>query len=217
MRMRYIISFNDKPLVLTDSLAGFAKDVMQKPDAIFQDQLNEASVRSMLQKMQEPQVSAGVFLHQCVEALLQAFKKHMTVIQAGGGLVHTDEKTFLLIFRRGKWDLPKGKQDKGETIAETALREVAEETGLTALQLEEPITVTYHTYQEKEELILKESHWFLMKSAQQESLTPQLEEDIEKCVWVKEADLAPYLENTHPSILSVIDLGVKKLQAAKTF
>lgn len=217
LRMHYTIFFNDKPLVLTDSMTGFAQEVFQKPNTVFLNQLDEASVGSMIRKMQEQNVEAGVFLHRSLDALLQAFKQKMEVIEAGGGLVHTDEKTFLLIFRRGKWDLPKGKRDDGETLAETALREVQEETGLSALQIEAPLTITYHTYYEKSKLILKESHWFLMKSTGQETMTPQLEEDIEKCEWVNTGALLPYIQNMQPSVITVLGMHLLNLSAAKTF
>ena len=41
----------------------------------------------------------------------------------------------LMIFRRGKWDLPKGKLDKGETFERCAVREIEEETGFRNLKL----------------------------------------------------------------------------------
>ena len=211
LRMHHTIYFQQKPLVLTDAITTLTQELLQKPNTAFQDQLNEASVQQMIQEMHDPQVAAGVFLLQDVEALLQAFKKQIRVITAGGGLVHTAANTLLLIFRKGKWDLPKGKLDAGESVEAAALREVTEETGLTTLQLEQPITVTYHTYSEKGELILKESHWFLMKSPQQENLTPQLEEDIERCEWVNPANLDPYLANTHPSIIDVLKEGLNLL------
>jgi len=213
--MPYTIYFNQKPLLLTDTKTTNTEERLQKKGIVFQDQLSNSTVGEMLRKMEAPNTTAGVFLHNSAEELLSVFKQKMTVIEAGGGLVHTDKDTVLLIFRNGKWDLPKGKLDEGEATDTAALREVREETGLTALQLEEPLTVTYHTYYQNEKLILKESHWFLMKSPEQQNLIPQLEEGIEKCEWVNPAALATYLENTHPSIIDVLQLGVQKLQATK--
>ena len=54
---------------------------------------------------------------------------------AAGGLVTNDKNELLIMFRRGKWDLPKGKLDEGETIEACALREVREETGIEHLEL----------------------------------------------------------------------------------
>ena len=51
-------------------------------------------------------------------------------IIAAGGIVMNKNNEVLLIHRRGKWDLPKGKLDCGETIEDTAVREVSEEVGI---------------------------------------------------------------------------------------
>lgn len=140
--------------------------------------------------------------------LLQEF---LHTIQAAGGLVINLLGELLLIYRRGKWDLPKGKLDKGEDLKACALREVQEETGLSDLALKKPLLVTYHTYSEKGELILKESHWYLMHHNGQEKLVPQTDEDIEKCEWVAADRLDPYLNNSHPSITEVIRKGLEEL------
>lgn len=213
--MHYTIYFNQKPLLLTDTLTDNANELLKQKGAVFEEQLNAATVQTMLQKMHEPEIKAGVFLYPSADELLHAFKENMTVIEAGGGLVHTEEDSVLLIFRNGKWDLPKGKLDEGEAADVAALREVQEETGLAQLQLEEPVTTTYHTYHQNGELILKESHWFLVKSPLQKTMVPQLEEGIEKCEWVKPDALTTYLENTHPSIIDVLRLGLEKLYAPK--
>lgn len=215
LAMHYTIYFNEKPLLLTDSRTGTANELLQQPGAVFQDQLSNSTVRDMLRKMEEPTTTAGIFLFTSTAELLEAFKQSLTVIEAGGGLVHTDNETILLIYRNGKWDLPKGKLDEGEAADAAAVREVQEETGLEQLQLEEPLTTTYHTYYQSKNLILKESHWFLMKSPEQKNLLPQLDEGIEKCEWVKPEALAIYLENTHPSVKDVLQLGLEKLRATK--
>ena len=41
-------------------------------------------------------------------------------IIAGGGIVENEERKILFQFRRGKWDLPKGKLEEGETIENCA-------------------------------------------------------------------------------------------------
>ncbi|HZH94985.1 MAG TPA: NUDIX domain-containing protein, partial [Flavisolibacter sp.] len=114
-----------------------------------------------------------------------------------------------MIFRRGKWDLPKGKLDDGEDLQTCAVRAVAEETGIKSLILGEKIMVTYHTYLEKGMKILKESHWYLMHSTRDQDLVPQTEEDIEKCKWVLLNDVGSYLAETHPSIADVLKKGIQ--------
>jgi len=129
------------------------------------------------------------------------------VIQAAGGLVKNGKDEILLIFRRGKWDLPKGKLDKGETLEECAVREVGEETGLKKIQLLSPLLITYHTYHEGTKFILKESHWYRMKIDSEQTLVPQTIEDIQEVKWVKEADLHQYMNNTFPSVADVLKAG----------
>jgi 8-oxo-dGTP pyrophosphatase MutT (NUDIX family) len=111
----------------------------------------------------------------------------------------------LLIYRRGKWDLPKGKLDKGETIEDCAMREVMEETGLKNVVLESALLVTYHTYHEGTKFILKESHWYAMKVNGEQKLVPQTEEDIVEIKWVKPGDLKNYYHNTFPSVIDVLE------------
>ena len=130
------------------------------------------------------------------------------IIQAGGGVIKNERGQLLLIFRRKKWDLPKGKLDEGETMEECAIREVKEETGLIHVEIIRKITITHHTYYQDENEILKETHWFQMvaPSKGNETLTPQLEEDIEKVEWVETSSLPTYLENSYETIRKVISL-----------
>ena len=121
------------------------------------------------------------------------------------GLVKNKAGEILLIFRRGKWDLPKGKLDDNETLLECAVREVKEETGLKEIEAGEEIDITYHTYIEFGKHILKESHWYMMRATTAEKLIPQTEEDITDIRWVKKDDLKNYLDNTFPTIISVIE------------
>ena len=113
----------------------------------------------------------------------QIFKEYKE-ITAGGGLVFNENQELLIIFRRGAWDFPKGKADKGETIEQTAVREVEEECGVLPTIPENAWRKdTFHFYTEKQKKVLKRSVWFEM-NATKTKLTPQLDEDIEKAEWV---------------------------------
>ena len=107
-------------------------------------------------------------------------------IIAGGGVVVNEKNQVLFIYRRKKWDLPKGKLDPGEDIKACAIREVMEETGIRNLTIGKLIIVTTHSYEEKGLNMQKETHWFEMKASTIDNsiLTPQLEEEIEKIEWV---------------------------------
>ena len=120
------------------------------------------------------------------------------------------KKEILLIFRRGKWDMPKGKLDKGEKLEDCAIREVEEETGLKKIELISPLTTTYHTYHEGTKFILKESHWYMMNVEGDQILTPQTEEDILELRWVNANDLDKYRKDTFPSIADVLEAFKKQ-------
>jgi 8-oxo-dGTP pyrophosphatase MutT (NUDIX family) len=131
----------------------------------------------------------------------------LSIIIAAGGLVQNSKGEILLIYRRGFWDLPKGKLDPGELIPECAVREVQEETGLTTIELGPFICITTHTYYDKwlSKEVEKHTHWFAMQSLVNETLVPQTEEDIEKIEWVPVDSLPQYLVETYPTIRTVFE------------
>lgn len=132
------------------------------------------------------------------------YKSQYIEVKAGGGLVENIENKFLFIFRRGKWDLPKGKLDKGETIKDCAKREVEEETGIDNLNIIKKLPDTYHIYTEKNKEIIKHCYWFLMKTDSEKALKPQLIEDITEAVWLGEGELGKVVVNTYASIKGLV-------------
>lgn len=203
--MSYItIYFGEKPVFLCDKLNPEIDEVRHHPDAVYIDELSTAAINSLLHEIEKKQFHAGIILNENFQKLKKEFFKHFKLVKAGGGLVKNKEGEVLLIFRRGKWDLPKGKLDDNESIVECALREVKEETGLTQIKAGKEIDTTYHTYVEFGKHILKESHWYLMLSKSKEILVPQAEEDIKDIRWVKKQDLKNYLDNTYPTIVDVL-------------
>jgi ADP-ribose pyrophosphatase YjhB (NUDIX family) len=131
----------------------------------------------------------------------------MKKIIAGGGLVLNEKNELLMIFRRGKWDLPKGKLDDDESIEQCAMREVKEETGIANLALVKFIGITNHEYFDNwiKEKVIKESHWYLMKSSSTERLIPQTVEDITEIKWMQEDEVNDALANSYPSIIEIIN------------
>jgi len=128
-------------------------------------------------------------------------------IIAAGGLVTNPKGEILWIFRRGFWDLPKGKLDEGETIQTCAVREVAEETGISNIQLHEMLCFTNHLYFDKylNEEVIKRTYWFYMTIPNMQEGIPQLTEDIEKIEWLALDKARQCLDHTYPTILEVLE------------
>lgn len=209
------IYFNYKPLFICSDITPEIDEYLHQGSTIFIDEFNTHTVKTIIEEMQRPEINTGVFWHKDVDEVLDALKENMTLVQAAGGLVHVNGEEVLLIFRRGKWDLPKGKLDEGEDLPACALREIEEETGVGELKINELLHISYHTYHERELFILKETYWYLIAAKNAEPFIPQEAEDIEKCEWVKISNLAPYLDNTFPTIVEVVKKGTDALKAAK--
>ncbi len=208
--MHIKIYFNDTPLFLCNEIDATIAPYTHHDDAVLIDELDGHTIKTMIHEMQLEKVHAGIFIHPNLEELKTAFYKKFTIIKAGGGLVRNEHNEMLLIHRRGKWDLPKGKLDKGETIEACAIREVEEETGLQNVQLLSPLLVTYHTYHEGTKFILKESYWYTMQVSGKQQLIPQTEEDINAIKWVDEAAIEPYLNDSFPSVVDVLKASLSK-------
>ena len=115
-----------------------------------------------------------------------------TPINAAGGLVLrviAGVPHVLLILRNHKWDLPKGKQEKGEGVRKCARREVAEEVGIKkkSITLRHALGCTLHSYTDKYGSFEKTTYWFLMESSAS-SFTPQQKEGITKTCWLPIAE-----------------------------
>lgn len=128
-------------------------------------------------------------------------------IIAAGGLVTNPNGQILWIFRRGFWDLPKGKLEEGETIQTCAIREVQEETGLKNIQLHDLLKFTHHTYFDTHinQEVNKRTYWFHMTILDEQKGTPQIEEDIELMEWHSLSSSKKCLMQTYPNILEVIE------------
>ena len=121
-------------------------------------------------------------------------------IEAAGGIVENEKDELLLIYRLEHWDLPKGKIERDELPYESAKREVEEECGIKVDKVEKQTSSTFHIYKMNERFYLKKTFWYSMKYSGNEKLVPQIEEDIEKAVWVKKSELKDYLDYMYGGI-----------------
>ena len=139
-----------------------------------------------------------------IDALWQHYThEHLKVIQAAGGVVRNRRGEYLFIFRLGCWDLPKGKAESGESMSATAAREVEEECGIDHIEAGEFITSTYHTYEHKGRMVLKETHWYQMEYDGSD-FTPQIDEDITAVSWISKSEFPKILQNTYASIAELM-------------
>jgi 8-oxo-dGTP pyrophosphatase MutT (NUDIX family) len=157
---------------------------------------------SLLEKPNE--IRYLTFHYENYKKLKNDFKAHFSEIEAAGGLVVNELNEFLFIYRRGSWDLPKGKIDKGETKKEATMREISEETGVKNMKVIRKIMVTRHTYRGNVgRRFIKKTHWFLLSTTKQ-TLIPQVTEDIEKAVWMSLQSFFNIKRPVYPNILDVI-------------
>lgn len=122
---------------------------------------------------------------------LKPYRPPLAIEAAGGCVVRRSAKgnvKVLTIFRRGVWDLPKGKLDPGEGPEAGALREVSEEVGIPRdkLTILKPLGVTLHGYilPRKHRFAVKTTHWYAMTTPLRD-FKPQKAEAIEAVAWMK--------------------------------
>ncbi len=138
----------------------------------------------------------------------------LPIIESSGGLVCNHNQHVLLMFKRGKWDMPKGRLEEGQSKVETALREVHEETGLNIkkLTISGKLVSTWHTTTHGKVEYLKKTHWYLMHyDGNDDDTAPQIEEGIIECRWVHLSNLPAYRELLRPRIEYVVDFWHKNL------
>lgn len=145
-----------------------------------------------------------VLISKTPKTLFKSIKKKLTIIKAAGGLVKNAKGDYLFIFRNKKWDLPKGKVEKGEKVKIAAIREVEEECGVKIEKRQACLGKTYHIYELNGEVILKCTAWYPMRVKGAPKLIPQKEEGITTASWVSPLGIKAKMKNTYPLIFDVL-------------
>ncbi|MDA8973212.1 NUDIX hydrolase [bacterium] len=162
--------------------------------------LNEEAIQKAISALSKKKLDKAYIYHPNHEEILNKFSKTIPRVVAAGGVVTNPQGKVLFIFRNDKWDLPKGKIDKGETIEAAAIREVEEETGVKGLEIENFLRTTYHIFKRNGHYKLKEVHWFAMKTSYKGPLLGQLEEGIVKVKWKGPDKIKKALLNSYTNI-----------------
>ena len=183
---------------------------LNKPTRLFNDHCTAAEVKEWFYEFVESDEDEIFIVHSSPSDFFELFQSVFIPIQAAGGVVIKKSK-LLFIFRNEKWDLPKGKIDKGETAREAALREVEEECGISGHSIVKRLPPTYHMYispykKSKGKWIFKETFWFEMKYDGELTGTPQLEEGITEVKWLAKKQLDEVWGNTYENLKSIISL-----------
>ena len=199
------IYIGEKPFYIVNQLDGELKNLTHTHATIMLNHPDIYQLKQAITDLENTQAKVVIVLTNKMEEVLAKMKSILVFLQAGGGLVQNEAGEFLFIYRRGKWDLPKGKLDKSETIEQCAVREVNEETGLENIVSGELLLHTWHVYHAWGQHVLKQTSWFKMSSPAGQMLTPQTEEDISETAWLKKEDWDKVLANTFPSIVDVLN------------
>ena len=151
-------------------------------------------------KKSKKKLKKAYLYHPDDKKILKLFMHKIPVVVAGGGFVVNKKGKILFIHRNGKWDLPKGKVDKGESIENAAIREVEEETGVKNLKIERFLHTTFHIFKRNGEYRLKQTHWFIMSTDYKGKLVPEKSEGIKKVKWKGARKTKKALKNSYHNI-----------------
>ncbi|HXH99626.1 MAG TPA: NUDIX domain-containing protein [Sphingobacteriaceae bacterium] len=199
MAQKYIIYINQTTLIISEFIPKRAQKLQQIDSQSF-------DFNTFYNRVKADPLPVLYFVHTAhAKDFLKRIKSAVNFIKAAGGLVSNEENKFLFIYRKDKWDLPKGKLDDFERIKTCAVREVEEETGIKVKKLGDKICNTYHIYNGNGgKPYLKKTSWFKMKAENQSKLKPQIEENITEARWLAISEFNLVKENTYPLILDVL-------------
>lgn len=184
------IYFTDKTLILTDSPQCRAEYYR-----LSSSEFSRAKIVKIFETFNTIEVATDS-VEQLFEQMLREFK----FVEAAGGLVENERGEYLMMYRRGRWDLPKGHIEPYESSEICALREVEEETGLKELEIAHFLCNTYHAYAVYGVWELKQTAWYAMRGASARPLVPQREEGIERVCWCSKAEVEENLRHSFPTI-----------------
>lgn len=205
----YKVFYYNRTIFLIDNI----KDYISKENGLFFKYSSKEELLKIIHLFEDRVEVNKLFIYaENLEVLLGDFISCYRLIEAAGGIIRNSEGKILLIKRFNKWDLPKGKAEKGETAEQTALREIWEEVGLKNIKLSGLLHQTFHTYKLNGVTVLKRTSWFNMFYEDFVKPVPLTKEDITEAKWFSKEELSQPLENTYASLIDVFEkAGLIKL------
>ena len=186
------IFYKEKPIIISNNKTDLYNSLI-----INLELLEHIDIIKLLNKKNI--TSIGI-LTENQKSVLKVFKNKFPEIKAAGGKVINHNSEILFIYRNKKWDLPKGKSEKNESISQTALREVIEETGIKNLSIVKPLEKTYHIFKSRNNHYLKSTYWFEMYSDYKGKFKPQKNEGISRVEWIGVENLKFILTKCYSNI-----------------
>lgn len=200
----YKVFYNDRVVFFIDNVLNY----IEQDDNKIHYYNNKKQLRKAINIfIKDEQLKNLYIVHKDIDLVFNKFTRLYELIEAAGGLVKNIDQKILLIFRCGKWDLPKGKLKKDELPEIGAIREVEEECGIQNLEIKKLVEITYHTYKVLGKDILKRTYWYEMVYHGNQNPTPQIEEEITEVKWIKNDQIFEITDNTFLSIIDVFKKG----------
>ncbi|MBK6774816.1 MAG: NUDIX domain-containing protein [Flavobacteriales bacterium] len=216
MQRKYVVWIGERAVVM-----GAVATLLPSYGTVEEHPITDAQhLKNVLRAFEGSMADTLLLTHPEPSRLWEWFSARFAFVHAAGGAVTDERGRLLAMYRRNRWDLPKGKLDKGEAVPDAAVREVMEECGLKHVEIVDtiadgshtPLAVTWHTYDHKGGHYLKRTDWFLMRTSSSEKLVAEADEDITEVKWMDRDEVLRMRAETFPTLHAVIDawLGVVK-------
>lgn len=192
MTIKHTIYVGDKPIYLTTAV--------DEENDLKVFSLRQVNLPKIIRLLNNTDLDAVYLVHKNENKILKHFLKKLPNVIAGGGKVYNKKGKILFIYRNKKWDLPKGKIEDDETIEETAIREVKEETRVKKLKIVKSLPTTYHIFKRNGRYKIKITYWFEMNTKHRGKLKPQKKEGITKAKWLGKRKTKKAMKNSYANI-----------------
>ncbi|GAB5416156.1 MAG: NUDIX domain-containing protein [Crocinitomicaceae bacterium] len=197
----YKVFIDQKPVVFIEKNELSTETIVEKAK-------NVSDLDALKPLLKRASIESPVFLtSKNPKKSFKSFFADYKKIDAAGGIVKRKEK-FLVIKRKGRWDIPKGRIDKGEDAETACVREIMEECGINGHSIIHPLTNTYHCMKWNGQPALKRTFWYMLTYDGPKATQPETKEDITEAKWMSRNKLLGIRKKTFGSITEVLDAFV---------